>query len=165
MSERGFTRKVGGWAWRKVQPAYQTERASKHVRTVIEEARNSARPARLDRTDFLKGLNGRHHDGGKAKFAEAVKQNDFPADKLDHFAAHNRKIAAIYLAVGLIAPFIGYLISGGDQAINFGPLFRIAVIFVMALAFVVSVKHDFSSWQISNRRFGSFREYVKDRLS
>jgi hypothetical protein len=139
-------------------------------------ARSALTPQKLDRQDMLSGYNGRYSDGGRARFAELMKEVDqmnrlkAESDKsgktvytpldLDQMAKSRRRASGIMFAGAALffgTAFYFIIAAGGYMDVLFGLASAMCSFIFLAL----SAQHDFSRWQIQERRLGGFREYLK----
>lgn len=122
-------------------------------------ARTAMTPLVLDRDDFNGGLNGRYTDGGVARFAEVMRENKVDASGLIYFQQARRRsailmfiAAAVFLTFGVWQMFAAVRFQ--TFMMGFGTSFTSFVLIALG------ARHDFSRWQIQNRRMGGFREYL-----
>lgn len=125
----------------------------------VEQAKRTLMPLEYDPSDVSSGYRGRYEDGGVAAFARAMKaagitEEMLPAlerERLLNFrilatAAFSFLIIGVYLMISAES-FSGIKNGFGTSLASF--------IFI-----ALSLRHDFSRWQIAQRRFGGFREYL-----
>ena len=126
----------------------------------VAGAKSAMIPGKFDLDEFRAGLSGRHNDGGAARFAEKVLEEGITDGLLLRMARNRRRSARAMLASAVIFLMTGaYLMVSApvarDMVFGFSTAFS-ALVFV-----ALGIRHDFSRWQIENRRFGGFREYLK----
>ena len=120
------------------------------------------RPKRLDRGDLAQGYRGRHADGGRARFRAIAEGSIHDDDALARLAARQRRHAravcaatAAALIGGAALPFLAQDRTTALAGLALGPI----ILAMLATA----LRSDFAAWQIEQRRFGGFAEYVTMR--
>ncbi|MFG6082244.1 hypothetical protein ACEUZ9_002888 [Paracoccus litorisediminis] len=134
------------------------------ARSAAGGARSAMRPARFDRDELRDGHSGRYADGGIQRFADLVEENGLGGDDLDVMARHNKRLARIYLAAGVLLVILAFwsVIVSDTMMVKLGGLSAfIAGMVTMALA----IRHDFSAWQIEKRAFPGLKAYLEARFS
>ncbi|MEP3667729.1 MAG: hypothetical protein ABJN42_13475 [Roseibium sp.] len=160
--EPGRIRRMSGHFKERVRLGNQAE-TSRHI---LSEGKNDAlsaiRPNPLDARDALAGLRGRYKDGGRAQFAQMVRDaglSDQDLEKLRQGHLKFRLTYGITFVLALAGGMLSVLFSGELITILGGGAFAVLSIVFAALA----AKGDYSAWQIGQRRFGGFRDYIENR--
>lgn len=125
-------------------------------------ARNALKIEPLNVEDARAGFNGRHDDGGRAYFADVMKQNELSGEDIVVIGRVHRRSSQMFLASGLFVlglGLYGMIRDPGHMSIAGAAASVVAFLALGALA----VRHDFYSWRISERRYGGFREYLRVR--
>lgn len=128
----------------------------------LKGARENLQPNKLDPDEFRAGLNGRYADGGASRFAEMVRDRKLSDQDLDQLARLRRRdsrimyaAAGFFFVVGLYMILTSGSFTDGVQGM--------ATAFCCFIFGIIGVRNDFGRWQIEQRRFGAFREYLSGR--
>ena len=131
----------------------------KTMKNNLAGARNAMTPKTFDLKEFREGFEGRYHDGGVKRFAEMVKMEKIAEYELVRMARDRAWSAKVMLAAAVIFFLVGgwmMLTAERGQDILFG----FSTSFMAFLFGALAIRHDYSRWQIEQRRFGGFREYM-----
>jgi len=153
-SSRGVARYVG----RRFGNQFANEVGRNSVTKGFKRAKETLRPVEMDRDDLRAGLNGRYNDGGKSRFEEALRETDTNNKQLAELAQYRRRAAYVMFAAAA-----GFLLFGASMIVRAGDfneaLYGFVTAFMSLLFLAIGISHDFSRWQIEQRRFGGFMEY------
>lgn len=156
--ERGFMKRAATFGASRITPESERKRRRENILHSVRGAREALRPAPLDRTDALNGWTGRHADGGRAAFAEAVAK-----EGLSHADLASRQRDHGILAIIFLMAAIFFTIIAVTQMIATGfalALMSLASIVAALLVAALALRHGYSRWQIARRRFGGLREFL-----
>ena len=156
----GFIRRIGNYGSRRVVPDSVADQAKKNATGSVRVALDALRPNHIDPDELRAGYEGRYSDGGKNRFEVMVAQNDLDEHQLDRMSEHNHKIALAFLLGGVIGLVFGfYMMFTEDMMLM---IFAGAATCIVGLTlFATSLRFEYISWQIANRRFGGFREFLE----
>jgi hypothetical protein len=167
MSEKnGFVRKIGtkgaGYIKRRFGNEFITRVGRESVTSSYSAAKEAIQPARVSRNEIEKGLEGRYKDGGRERFSQLAKERHLSSETLDIMAQRHKTNACLIGGAAVFTLGIGtwsiFTSSGSDK------LVAAALTLVISMLFgAFFMRFDFSRWQIENRRFGGFREYLQSR--
>lgn len=139
----------------------------------VDTARHAILPRAFDKADFLAGYNGRYKDGGRARFQEIIAEEkrrlrvlsaekgvEMSLPELPELAKARRR-ASLVMFAGFGLSFIASIFFLINQ--NGGlDIFAGIAAFLGSMIFLgLAAQHDFSRWQIQERRMGGFREYLR----
>ncbi|MCW3784659.1 hypothetical protein [Defluviimonas salinarum] len=156
-------KRVATWGIRKVRHPDMIENSRKNLTMAGSAVREALRPARLDREDLLAGYNGRHADGGQARFADMVRSGDLGEADIEAIRGHHLRALFIHTAGAALNLVIGFLFMlSADGLVSLLGGVTLTIFFFAFAA--VAIRHDYAAWQIAVRRFGGFREYLDHRL-
>jgi len=124
-----------------------------------QRAKATLTPSEVDPDDFRAGLDGRYSDGGVKRFRDVMRTSNVSDDDLAGLAKSRRRAGIMmFVAAG------GFLLLGSWMMINaegFNQVVFGLVTALMSFLFVtIGINHDFSRWQIEQKRFGGFKEYL-----
>lgn len=119
-------------------------------------------PSRIDIGELRAGLFRRLSDNGAARFAESMHAQGVTDGQLTRFV-RNLGVSA----VAMLLATSGFLASGAIQIAAASQGRQLLCGFAMAFAafifLALSARHDFRSWQLKCRRFGSLQEYIREK--
>lgn len=160
--DRGMFLRTRGYFAKKIRVTGLEENA----RTVISEGKDGAlrsiRPRKAELGDLKTGYTGRYADGGRARFAEMARDRRLDQAGLGQIRADHLKFRTTYAAFGvfcLLAGMASVAFSGTMVTILGGGVFALFAFVFAALA----MRADYAAWQIGQRRFGGFRDYLDNR--
>lgn len=159
----GILSRIGGYGVRRVRDQRLVAKSRKNFSGAISAIGEAMTPTPLNPGEIRKGLDGRYADGGKSRFEAEMARRNLTKTQLDNIAFGHVRTALIFMAAaaGCFGLAAWWMLSG--HGLN-GFIYGLAV-FVAVLVFVaMSVRHDYSAWQIRQRRFGGFRDYLQSRL-
>ena len=126
----------------------------------LEGTRKAMTPVAIDRKEFNQGLDGRYIDGGVARFAEMMKQQGIRKEDLPLLEkSRSRSAGIMFLSAGIFLMFGAWLMIRAEN-IQY-VLFGFSTAFTAFIFVALALRHDYSLWQIRQRRFGGFMEYLK----
>lgn len=160
---RGILSRVRTYGVGRIRDERLFAKSRKNISGAISAIGEAVTPVSADPQDIRKGLSGRYADGGVGRFRAEMGRRNLNGRQLDRIAAGHLRIAMIFLAAasGSFALAAWWMLSG--HGLN-GFLYGLAI-FIAVLVFVaLSLRHDYSAWQIRERRFGGFRDYVQGRF-
>lgn len=115
--------------------------------------------SRLDIGNFRTALFGRYDDGGAARFAERMHAQGVTDEHLTRLARNlGRSAVSMLVAAGGFLALAAFQIA--TASLERQLLFGIATAFAAFFFLASGTRHDFGRWQIKNRRFGGFQEYL-----
>ena len=122
-------------------------------------ARHAMSPRKLDPDELREGFNGRYDDGGFARFAQVMREQKTGERDLIIMARKQKRNMIIMLIAGLVFFLLGaWTMVTAKQGQDI--LFGFSTSFMAFIFGLLAMRHDFSRWQIEERRFGGFREYL-----
>jgi hypothetical protein len=122
-------------------------------------AKEAMSPEDLDVNEFKAGLEGRYKDGGVARFEEQMRIAGVTAKDLPALAKSRKVSAQVMFAASALFLLIGaYMIITAQQGNNV--LYGLSTASMSIIFIVTGIRHEFSRWQIEQRRFGGFKEFV-----
>lgn len=162
VEKKGRVSRFAGYFGRRIGNPFISRVGRETLSEGAHQAGQVLRPVRISWSEAQEAINGRYEDGGRARFRQVMAQNgvserDLPALERMHVQNFLAMCAISLLALGAGAaiPFLtdDWLIMA--SGLVFG-LFSLVFL-------LIGLRHDFSAWQIRNRRFGGIREYVEAR--
>lgn len=162
--KRGFaarrTRGAGRYLARRFGNPFITKVGRDTLTKVGAGAKSALLPGRFDPGECRAGFAGRYDDGGAARFAARTLEAGITGDRLAALARNRRRSARAMFSAAFMFLAAGACLMLSASTFHH-TLFGFSTSF-SALAFMaLGIRHDFSRWQIENRRFGGFREYLK----
>ena len=134
------------------------------VKSNMAGTRKAMTPKSFDLNEFRQGIEGRYEDGGVARFMQMVKEEKIGEQELERKIRNHAWSAMIMLIAAVIFFLIGsWMMITAER----GPeiLFGFTTSAMVFLFGVLAMRHDYSRWQIEQRRFGGFREYLRSGKS
>ena len=108
------------------------------------------------------GWVGRHSDGGQKAFATMVERKGLNDDDLAMIEDNWRRTARSTAAIGALPVIVGLLfIIWANGVLDI--LLGIACLLFSLVFFALALRADFAQWQIRQRRFAGFRDYLDIR--
>jgi Zn-dependent protease with chaperone function len=159
----GFLKRVGNYGSRRVLPDAMASNAKSNAKSSIAAAIDALRPNAVDPDELRSGYIGRYADGGRARFEKMVAKSGLDGGQLDMMAKHNRKLFILFLMSGLAGLAMGFYMMFTEE-IMVMILSGAAVCIVGLTMIATAVRYEFICWQITNRRFGGFREFLDQKL-
>lgn len=160
--KKSIFRKMGGYSINRVQPKAIREASRDSLRSGGGAALKALKPAKLDTGDIRDGLSGRYADGGKARFAEMVAQRDLSEDDLSDLVVVHLRDFRIYGLLAGIFLLIAILLIALTSA-QFSAAGGIILSLFSLGAFARAIQSDFAAYQIRQRAFCGFNQYLKRR--
>lgn len=160
---RGFLTRVSSYGKGRFRDQRLVGKSRKNITGAISAIGEAMKPAAMDPDEFRKGVSGRYADGGRGRFKNEMGRRKLNEHQIDLIADGHLRIALVFLCsgAGSFALAAWWMLSG--QGLN-GFLFGVGI-FIAVLVFVaLSIRHDYAAWQIRERRFGGFRDYVESRF-
>lgn len=133
-------------------------------RRTFSEARNTLkegfRPSRISLEDAKTGFQGRHGDGGRARFREEVERAGMDEAAIDGLSLTLRQQSRIMLGLGGLLVVLGvvFMLVSQDWLIRFSGL---TLALMSLICGSMALRYDFSAWQLRERRFGGLGEYLR----
>ncbi len=158
-----LTTRVKNWGVNRVLPRGVSSYAKHNLVRSTHVAAEALKPNVIDRDEILSGYNGRYSDGGRARFATMAHERGLDDNAIDELRIQRTHAAIIYGVSGIFGFLFGIYMMFTEQDLHLifsGAGASVAGMTVIALA----VRNDFTAWQLSQRRFGGFREYLESRL-
>jgi len=124
-----------------------------------QHAKHTLTPREVDPEDFRAGLEGRYADGGVARFKAVMEASGVDDESLPGLAKYRRRAGLMMFAAAGGFLFLGAWMIIGAQGFN-QVLFGFVTAFMSLLFVTIGINHDFSRWQIEQKRFGGFKEYL-----
>lgn len=154
--------RLGKYAARRIADLFTGLPGRQALREACRSMGDAIRPKRPERDDPAQGCRGRHADGGRTRFRAVAEESCFDEAALKRLAASRRRNALAFCIAAAAAqisgsalPFLAQDLARALAGLALGP-------FLFAML-VTAVRADFASWQIEQRRFGDFAEYVAMR--
>lgn len=166
MTERkkGFIARRSAGIGRYVGRRFGSPHMAQGIKLSSRLAKEALKPKPLDPLEFKRGLDGRYKDGGRARFQEVMRENGVADHQLDDISSQHRSAFIVSVIASFVLLLIGiYIATTADTAIAVVYGAATSMMFLVMLA--VAIRHDFNRWQIFERRFGGFREYLSLRPS
>lgn len=155
-------RAIGRYGLRRIRSPELAEKNREMIRTGWRGALAALRPMVADRGEIRGGYEGRHSDGGRARFAELVRARKLDDEQLARIARGHLRASLVFGAAAAFL-FLTGLVSmvRADAAIVLSSGLAIALFAGVFAA--MAIRSDFSRWQVTSRRFGGFKEYLERR--
>ncbi|MEY8799510.1 hypothetical protein AB9K35_04220 [Leisingera sp. XS_AS12] len=155
--------RVGTWGKNRFRKPELIALSRRNVRSATTAALDAMKPARFDRSEFMKGYHGRYQDGGRARFAQVVSESKLSEAHIRGMDIQHFRIALIFAAASVASIGFGlYTLIVGTGLLSLLSGASLGAVFFLFLA--LAIRHDFSSWQINARRFGGLSEYLDARF-
>lgn len=163
MKKPNIMSRVGTYGINRIQPSAVREGSRQAMSSGRLAAMQALRPTAANPAELMAGLNGRYEDGGRERFATMMSEMGLVGQDLSSVeAAHNRNFALLLGSTGAFMAGTVVMILFGSG--SFG-LMAAIILTIFALASAVNaIRADYSAWQIRQRAFGGFREYLRSRF-
>lgn len=155
-------RAIGRYGVRRVRSPELAEGNRRAIKDGWRAALAALRPISADRDDLRGGFEGRHTDGGRARFGELVRERQLNDAMLGRIETGHR-VTSIAFGVAAVVAFIGGLVSVARADTTIMLVSGLAVALFSTVLAAMAIRADYSRWQIASRRFGGFREYLARR--
>ena len=152
--------KIGNWGARKLRSESNQKASRNALHGGFKEATSLLAPNRLNGEDALAGLKGRYRDDGRSRFASMCRSMGLREEDLQMREMENKRQAGLCLMTGVGLFCLGVII--GFFLPNSGTTATL-LCFMATVFLLLSIKHDYSAWQISMRAFPSLRSYFSSR--
>lgn len=156
------TERVTGYFRRRIGNPFINRVGRDALTGSAAEARSVLRAEKISRDEVRSAMNGRYADGGRERFQDLMRERGLSERDL---APLERMRSNQFLWMCLIS-LVTLLLGASIPFMTDDPLITVSgLIFgLFSLVFImIGLRHDFSAWQIRNRRFGGVREYVSER--
>ena len=155
---RGVTRYVG----RRFGNPFIREVGRESLSRGVTHAKAALMPPKTSREEIELGLQGRYRDGGRERFREMMRMQQVVEQDLAELAANRRRAAIICFLGSAVCLAIGTVLMVQAGSVS-EKIFGFVTSFTSITLLAIGIRHDFSRWQIVNRRFGGLREYLGDQ--
>lgn len=154
-SGKGVVRYVG----RRFGNSFINEVGVETLKESASRARHAIIPRKFDADEFRSGMNGRYEDGGISRFSEMMIENNLKDEDIPALRRqYTRSAGVMFISAAAFLMIGAYMMFVSDIFIQ--TVCGFITSFVSFLFIALGLRHDFSRWQVENRRFGGFSEYL-----
>lgn len=160
----GISKRVFGWGQKRIRHPFLGDVSRGIVREGGKSALQGLKPQVIAPEEAREGFRGRYADGGVSRFRDMVSSLSITEEDLQTLDTFHRLQRLLNGVAGLLTGFLGLcMVMLGDIAVTrFGGV----AFLVFTLVFMAgTLRHDFSLWQIRNRRMAGLSSYLSGRFS
>lgn len=153
-------RGIASYGITRIRSRYSWNQSGSGLKAGVDQVREIFTPVPLDRDEVKSGYNGRYADGGRAAFQRQMDMANVDDDTLAQIAKTYSRNTVMFSAFALFFFVVGlmYIAVGGTPL---SVLSGFSIVVVSLVIGSLALRQSFSGWQVRNRRFGGFREYMR----